>query len=105
MSTQANEAGCTVEKRTQSATFDKLALLDPTSEIMYIGSLLNGESIQEGEVLHSYAFDKQIITTVPVYMFYNNPAMDHYLSTNRNATQGYQNWVYNGIAFCAIKGG
>ncbi|WP_165793117.1 thiol-activated cytolysin family protein [Sphingobacterium haloxyli] len=48
ISTQTSTAGCTVEKRTQSATFDKLALLDPTSEIMYIGSLLNGESIQEG---------------------------------------------------------
>lgn len=46
--TQSGASGCTVEKRTQSATFDKLALLDPTSEIMYIGSLLDGESIQEG---------------------------------------------------------
>lgn len=47
-SANASTAECTVEKRTQSATFDKMALLDPTSEIMYIGSLLDGESIQEG---------------------------------------------------------
>lgn len=40
--------GCVPVLHTQSAEFDKLAVLDPSTDIMYIGSLMDGESIQNG---------------------------------------------------------
>ncbi|QNK61957.1 thiol-activated cytolysin family protein [Pedobacter sp. PAMC26386] len=40
--------GCVPVLHSQSAQFDKLNVLDPTTDIMYIGSLMDGESIQNG---------------------------------------------------------
>ncbi|MCW3465009.1 thiol-activated cytolysin family protein [Chitinophaga nivalis] len=40
--------GCVPIAHTQSAEFDKLSVLDPSTDIMYIGSLLDGNSIQSG---------------------------------------------------------
>ncbi|WP_367865653.1 thiol-activated cytolysin family protein [Pedobacter sp. WC2423] len=41
-------AGCAPVLHSQSAEFDKLSVLDPSTDIMYVGSLLDGQSIQEG---------------------------------------------------------
>ncbi|MBB5636835.1 hypothetical protein HDE68_002748 [Pedobacter cryoconitis] len=41
-------SGCTAVLHQQSAEFDKLSVLDPSTDIMYVGSLLDGQSIQEG---------------------------------------------------------
>lgn len=43
-----NTGGCISVLHTQSATFDKLNVIDPTSDIMYPGSLLDGRSISTG---------------------------------------------------------
>lgn len=49
-STAANEdSGCITTLHTQSNQFDKLSVLDPTSDIMYVGSLFDGNTIQTGE--------------------------------------------------------
>lgn len=41
-------SGCTSVLHQQSAEFDKLSVLDPSTDIMFVGSLLDGQSIQEG---------------------------------------------------------
>ncbi|WP_157836773.1 thiol-activated cytolysin family protein [Sphingobacterium deserti] len=41
--------GCVTLSHSQSRTFDKLAVLNPNSEMMYIGSLLDGASMQNGD--------------------------------------------------------
>lgn len=43
-----DNTGCVPVLHTQSAEFDKLSVLDPSTDIMYVGSLLDGESIQDG---------------------------------------------------------
>lgn len=44
----ADGSGCSTVLHTQSAEFDKLSVLDPATDIMYVGSLLDGQSIQDG---------------------------------------------------------
>lgn len=46
LSTSTN--GCTVTNHQQSTTFDKLNVIDPTANILYLGSLLDGKSIENG---------------------------------------------------------
>ncbi|MBE9601349.1 thiol-activated cytolysin family protein [Pedobacter sp. MC2016-24] len=48
-STNSNTpTGCISTLHQQSAEYDKLSVLDPSTDIMYIGSLMDGESIQSG---------------------------------------------------------
>ncbi|MCW3465933.1 thiol-activated cytolysin family protein [Chitinophaga nivalis] len=48
-SNPANDnTGCVPVRHTQSATFDKLSVLDPSTDIMYIGSLLDGSTMESG---------------------------------------------------------
>jgi len=43
-----DNSGCSTILHKQSAEFDKLSVLDPSGNIMYAGSLIDGESIQNG---------------------------------------------------------
>ncbi|WP_144009416.1 hypothetical protein [Pedobacter nyackensis] len=49
VATTSDGSGCVSTLHTQSQTFDKLSVLDPTSDILYVGSLLDGNSIQTGQ--------------------------------------------------------
>ena len=40
--------GCSLVLHQQNSNFDKLNVIDPTANILYLGSLLDGESIQKG---------------------------------------------------------
>ncbi|TCC97558.1 thiol-activated cytolysin family protein [Pedobacter hiemivivus] len=51
VATTNNGSGCVSTLHTQSQTFDKLSVLDPTSDILYVGSLLDGNSIQTGQYI------------------------------------------------------
>jgi thiol-activated cytolysin len=44
----SDNSGCVSVLHTQSQNFDKLNVIDPTSDILYVGSLLDGNSIQTG---------------------------------------------------------
>lgn len=46
--TTSSSGGCTLVLHQQSATFDRLNVIDPTANILYLGSLLDGKSIQLG---------------------------------------------------------
>lgn len=46
-----DESGCITSLHTQSQQFDKLSVIDPTSDILYAGSLFNGNTIQTGEYI------------------------------------------------------
>ncbi|MDF2476824.1 MAG: hemolysin [Sphingobacterium sp.] len=43
-----SSSGCNLVLHQQSSTFDKLNVIDPTANILYLGSLLDGNSIQLG---------------------------------------------------------
>lgn len=49
-----------------------------------------------------YAYSSQVPGTVPVYQFYNSANTSHYYSTNRNATNGYAGWAFEGVCFYAF---
>jgi hypothetical protein len=46
-----NVSGCITTVHTQSQEFDKLSVLDPTSDILYVGSLFDANTIQTGEYI------------------------------------------------------
>ncbi|WP_222536416.1 thiol-activated cytolysin family protein [Pedobacter polysacchareus] len=49
VATANNTSGCVSKLHTQSQAFDKLSVLDPTSDILFVGSLLDANSIQTGQ--------------------------------------------------------
>ena len=61
-----DDSGCIITLHTQSNQFDKLSVLDPTSDIMYVGSLFDGNTIQTGEYRPIFFTDDYVRKPVTV---------------------------------------
>ena len=47
------------------------------------------------------AFTSQVEGTVPVYLFYNNPSFDHFVTADRSSVNGFNDWQFYGTIFYA----
>lgn len=101
MNTNDN-SGCITTFHTQSQQFDKLSVIDPTSDILYVGSLFNGNTISTGEYipifLSSDYVRKPITVSVSIQGSSGTVAktIEPTLSSYRTAMQEITNAQING---------
>lgn len=101
MSTNDN-SGCITTLHTQSQQFDKLSVLDPTSDILYVGSLFDGNTIQTGEYIPIFLSEDYVRKPITISVSIQGSSgtvaktIEPALSTYRTAMQEITNAEING---------